>query len=73
MKQKLLVLAVVALSCIAVGVGSAAQPTNPGLLRPGRRRVDHENSGAEWGVIASTERKGDNSSINATTRPKYCS
>lgn len=61
--KRLLVLAVLALSGIAVGVGSAAQPADPGCFGKDRAAWLHANSGAEWGVIAG-DRAGDNGAIN---------
>jgi hypothetical protein len=70
--KRLLVLAVVALSGIAVGVGSAAQPANPGCFGQDRAAWIHAHSGAAWGDIAS-DRAGDNSSINAAYKAANCS
>jgi hypothetical protein len=70
--KKLLVLAVVALSGIAAGSGFAAQPADPGCFGQDRADWIHANSGAAWGVIASQERKGDNSSINAEYKATVC-
>ena len=62
--KKLVALAVVALSGIAVGVGSAAQPTNPGCFGKDRAAaIGSALTGAEWGVIAG-DRAGDNGTIN---------
>jgi len=62
--KRLLVLAVVALSGIAVGVGSAAQPANPGCFGKDRAaNIGTGVTGAEWGAIAAS-RAGDNGAIN---------
>ena len=61
--KKLLVVAVVALSGIAVGAGSAAQPANPGCFGTDRAAWLQANGGAAWGAIAPT-RAGDNGAIN---------
>jgi len=47
----------------AAGSASADKPDNPGCFGRDRAAWIHENSGAEWGVIAS-ERAGDNGDIN---------
>jgi hypothetical protein len=72
--KRLLVLAVLALSGIAVGVGSAAQPANPGCFGKDRAAYIHtnfQNDGAldtapgasEWGAIAG-DRAGTNGDQN---------
>ena len=66
--KRLLVLAVVALSGIAVGVGSAAQPANPGCFGKDRAAVIGTLlTGAQWGAEAAN-RAGDNAVQNAAYR-----
>jgi len=65
--KKLLVLAVVALSGIAVGVGSAAQPASPGCFGQDRAATIHVITGQVWGDIAS-DRAGTNGDQNRAYR-----
>ena len=66
--KRLLVLAVVALSGIAVGAGSAAQPASPGCF--GKDRAAYANQfgslGHDVGGVGyyASQRAGDNGAIN---------
>jgi len=60
-----LITAAVTIAALAVpAVSAAAQPANPGGFGQDRAAWLHTNSGAEWGVIASQDRAGDNGTIN---------
>jgi hypothetical protein len=61
--KRLLVLAVLALSGIAVGVSSAAQPASPGCFGKDRAAGVQALGGSTWGAIAA-DRAGTNGDLN---------